>query len=161
MTVFQVEFCIIHLDNILMLSYKQQMIQRTSLDIIERFFKDLARTMALLMGKSLEEKMEFYEKAYDEWLGLSMSEIEELSPEELIGILINEKQLNLPQLELLASVMNNEAETFQESGKLSKSKDRIQKALIIFDHVNANSEVFSFERQGKINNLNSLLKKIE
>lgn len=135
------------------------MIKRNNLDIIDRFFKDLARTMALLMGKSIEEKMEFYQKAYNEWLGLSLEEVEALVPEELLRYLLEDKKFDLPQLELLAKIMSKEASTYFDNKENNKANDRIRKALIIFEHINKNSDIFSFDRQAEMTQLNQLQQK--
>ena len=135
------------------------MISRQNLDIIERMMKDLARTFALLMGKSVEEKLEFVETAYREWLGLSVEEIEKMDADQILEVLVEEQDLDIHQLELLAMVIGKEGECYFEKQDFSKSEDRIRKALIIFEHIEKSSEVYSMERKDQIKQLGSLLEK--
>lgn len=81
-----------------------------------------------------------------EELGFDLTTLEAISQEELIAFLEQNPQFNVGNLEVLAdilSVFNNE--NFNK------------KALQIYNHINAKTATFSFERNSKIENLKQKL----
>ena len=80
-----------------------------------------------------------------------------LPNEKVLDFLIKEKELSLEQLEFLASLLAKEGELRHELGEIASARNKLEKALIIFGHVESRHELFSFDRKATINTINYLL----
>jgi len=129
-------------------------------DYIERLTQQIAMVFAKLMGKETKESLEIIDEAYNEWLKLDRSFVDALSEDELLEVLVNEKGLNVHQLEFLAELLNKEGEILFDENQLSKSKDKLKKSLILFHHVDNEQQLFSLERQRTLANISNIIQKI-
>lgn len=130
-------------------------------DYIERLTQQIAMVFAKLMGKELKESLDIIDEAYNEWLKLDASFIDSLDEEELLEELLNTKGLHIHQLEFLAELLTKEGEILFNENQLSKSKDKLKKALILFRYVDNNQQLFSLERQATLVKLRNIIQKIE
>ena len=126
-------------------------------DYIERLTQQIAELIAKMIGLNVEEKMEFIDKAFDEWLHLDPEELENIPEEELLLFLIQKKKFNIHQLELLAEILAKRGETFFENKQFPKATDQLKKSLIIFEEVEAKQQLYSIERQKTLEQIHQLL----
>lgn len=126
-------------------------------DYVQRMLKDIARVMALLMGKKTEESLEIINEAYISWLKLDASFIDALADDELIDVLINEKKLNVNHLEFLAELLAKEGELLFIKKDFQKSQNKLKKSLILFDFVDREQQLFSLDRQATVQKIKQQL----
>ena len=119
-------------------------------DYILRWTQELAKVMARLLGKDLHAALPVIDEAYQAVLQTDPVTLRTVPPEQLLPFLQQEKGLNSGQLEFVAGLLAREGELLYESGDLVQSRDRLHRALLIFEHVEHTHEVFSFERQDRI-----------
>lgn len=129
-------------------------------DYIERMTQQIAQIMAKLMGLNIDESLEIVDQAYTEWLTIDRKLIDQVSKENLLDVLINEKKLTVNHLEFIAELLAVEGKLFFNNKQLVKSRDTLQKSLILFQHVDLAQALFSFDRQNKLKNIQHLLKEI-
>ena len=132
------------------------MIQR---DYILRLTQQIAQLIAKLIGKSAEEKLEYIDEAYDEWLRMDGKELEPIPKEEILNFLIQIKGFNVYQMELVAELLVKQGASLFEIQQFSSAKDRLKKSLIIFEHVDEKTQLYSLERIASINKAKELLAK--
>ena len=133
------------------------MIQR---DYILRLTQQIAQLIAKLLGKSAEEKLEYINQAFDEWLRMDGHEIGSIDEEKILDFLIQMKGFNVYQLELIAELLAKQGEALFESQQFSSAKDRLKKSLIIFGHVEEETQLYSLERMNTITRINEIFAKI-
>ncbi len=126
-------------------------------DYIQRMLKDIARVIALLMGKNTDESLEIINKAYNSWLKLDAAFIDALSDDELIDVLINEKKLHVNHLEFLAELLAKEGELLFNEKDYEKSQNKLKKSLILFDFVDQEQQLFSLDRQATVQKIKQQL----
>lgn len=126
-------------------------------DIIEQLLNDITRVFAELMGYDTIDALEEIQNYYQEWLGLNRELLAEHSPEELLDFLVKEKEFSPEKIELLAHLLGKEGEILVRNQQISTGKYQIQKALVIFDYVEKQSQLFSLQRRATIDQLTALL----
>ncbi len=130
------------------------MIQR---DYIQRLTQDIARLLAKLIGLDAEESLEYLDIAYTEYLRLDKKEIDNISSDNIISFLTNEKGMSIPQLELVGEIMAKEGSFLHEIGNKQAAVEKIQSALSIFEYIEQEQQLFSLERQLSVQALKRLL----
>lgn len=129
-------------------------------DYILRWTQELAKVIARLMGKDTREALGIMDEAYLELLKASPEELRSLPLDKLLDYLLVEKEFNAAQLEFVAGLMAREGELLYESGDFVQSQDRLARALLIFEHVEKELQVFSFERIGHLASIRQLITEI-
>ena len=98
---------------------------------------------------------------FDHIIAKSLSDVPK---EKLLDFLINERGFDLPQVEFIAELLFLQATNLKalqaESGDFANRKDKLEKALFIFEHVESMQDIFSLERQSKIARIRSALKEL-
>ncbi len=131
-------------------------------DIIERLIQDITRVLGKLAGlNDPKEALEYIDIAYNEYLKLDKDYLKSLTLDNIIEKLTKEKGYNIHQMELLAEIMAKEGEYLYNLERLNESADKIQKALLIFEHVAEEGQLYSIERQLTIRKIKSLLNQIQ
>jgi len=136
------------------------MIQRKHSDFFEKLTQDIAKFFALLIGKNIDEIEDELELAYNEWLKLDRKSLDEMEPEELLAILLNELNLDADHIEVLALLSAEEGAFYFSKNQFFKSKDKLKKALILYDFVDREKQIFSFKRKATLEKISDLISKI-
>lgn len=126
-------------------------------DVILRLTEEIGRLVAAITGKNIPEALEYIDEAYDEWVALSSSDIGGIPAEKLLDLLVKEKGIAINRIELLAELLTKEGELFYKSEQFVKSKDRLEKALLLFDYVDKEQQIFSFEKMQTLQNIKKIL----
>lgn len=129
-------------------------------DFILRWAEELAKVLAQLLGKDPEEGIELTEKALISLLDIDTSCIKATAKDNLIETLTKEKGLNVPQLEFLAEILAKQGELLYAKEQLVETKDKFEKALIIFEYIEKEQQLFSFERVAKVNHIKETIKQL-
>lgn len=130
-------------------------------DLIERLVQDITRVMGKLAGmKDPTTALEYIDLAYKEYLKLDKDFLKSLTIDNIIEKLVEEKGYNVHQMELLAEIMAKEGEYLYNLERPNESADKIQKALLIFEHVAEEGQLYSIERQLTIQKIKVLLNEI-
>lgn len=137
------------------------MIQRKHSDFFERLTQDIAKFFAVLIGKKLDEVEDALNLAYNEWLKLDRKSLDETDPEKLLSTLLEKLKLDVNQLEILADIFAREGELYFKEKQFIKSKLKLKNAVTLFDFVDQEKQIFSFERQATLQNIQELISKIE
>ena len=126
-------------------------------DIVLRWTQELAKVIAKILGKETQEALNIIEEAYKELLFLDPKVFDQLPNDQILDFLIQEKQLNIEQLTFFAGLLAKEGELLHQIGEFTIARNKLEKALIIFDHIERHHELFSFDRQNTINTIKNLL----
>lgn len=126
-------------------------------DYILRWTQELAKAIARLMGKETKEALDIIDDIFDDLLEFSPSELDDLPPESWWTYLTEEKGFHEGQLEFIAELLHRQGTLFHETGQLVESRRRLRQALHIFEQLDAQQEVFSFERQQQLADIRKLL----
>lgn len=126
-------------------------------DLIERLVHDIARFTAKIMGFEGEEALEYIYEVYNEDLKLDAEFLATLTPENIITKLREEKGFNVYQLEFVAEIIAKEGILLNDLNRHEESQDKLKKALIIFNFVEQELQLFSIERRLTIQQIKALL----
>ena len=137
------------------------MIQRKHSDFFERLTQDIARFFAVLIGKNIDEIEAELNVAYNEWLKLDRKSLDELDPQDLLPTLLDEINLEVDHIEVLADLFSKEGELYFNQKQYLKSKLKLQNAIKLFDYVDQEKQLFSFERQATLQKINDIIFEIE
>ena len=119
----------------------------------------LARMLARLMnikqvsdaGLSLDEIRQIYSDELD----LSLDLVQQISAEELIELLKTDFNFVEQHLEQMAEILSETANVFE--GGQGPSRELRQKSILILEHLQESTGVYSFERIARITQLRELL----
>ena len=100
------------------------------------------------------------DQAVTELLKLDMDQINGLNPDSLLIFLLEEKKLEVPQLDFLAELLAKQGELLYEAGHFVESRHKFEKALIIFDYTEKEQQTYSFEREAKLTRYRELFNQI-
>lgn len=133
-------------------------------DYILRWVQELAKVMARMIGKDPKETLELLDTAFDELLQLDAKSLRDIPKEKIIDYLIKERGFDIPQLEFIAELLYLQATNMEallaQPVDFADQRDKLEKALIIFEHVENNQDIFSLERQNKLAKIRSTLKEL-
>lgn len=129
-------------------------------DIVLRWTQELAKVIARMLGETAQESVEIMDEAINELLDLDPEGLNGILIEDLLDFLIQEKKLEVPQLDFLAELLARQADLLYEAGQFVESRNKIERALAIFDFTEENQDIFSFERASKLAHYRALLQKI-
>ena len=136
------------------------MIQRRHSDFFERLSRDIAAVFATLLGYTIENAELELEEAYMEWFGLDRAAFEGLTAEEMISLLNDNPEIGIDHMESIADLLAEEGKWYFEKKEYLKSKRKLEKALKLFDFVDQQKQLYSFERQVILKEIESLIKTI-
>lgn len=119
-------------------------------DYIERLTQQVAKVMARLIGKDWEQQLLVIEEVYKDWLPINRKDLIEKLPTDLLDWLVVEEELSVDELEAIADLLKFEGERLNEH---ETAKDRLKKALLLLEYVDANQDIYSMDRIYKIGQL--------
>jgi len=130
-------------------------------DYIQRMIEQISKVLGLLMGMDVpEEKIKIINEAYTHWLKTNPDYLRKLSTENIVEVLIRGKGYTVEQMEFLSELMVEEGKAEAEKGNTVIAADLWRKSLILFDYVDAEQGLFSFERMKKIDHVKQKLNEI-
>ena len=130
-------------------------------DYIQRMIEQISKVLGLLMGMDVpEEKIKIINEAYAHWLKANPDYLRKLSPDNIVEVLVRGKGYTVEQMEFLAELMAEEGKAEAETGNRIIAADLLRKVLVLFDFVNTEQQLFSFEREGKIGEVRRILGEI-
>lgn len=122
-------------------------------DYILRWVQELSKVMAKMIGKDSKETLELLDNTFDELLQLDAKALRDTPKDKLIDYLVNERDFDLAQLEFIAELLLLQASKIGDlqspTADFTNRRDKLEKALIIFEHVESMQDIFSLERQSK------------
>lgn len=126
-------------------------------DYILRWTTELAKVMARMLGKEPELQINIIREAYDELLGLDLTSLDDLTLDEIIPYLSDQRGFNEGQLEFLAEMLYQEGKLQLELSQISTARRRLQEALLIFEFLDTLQDVYSLERHERMSVIRYLL----
>lgn len=124
------------------------------LRLIEEAGVALAKLLGLRKERKIEESQDLIDRCYSGYFNFDTAFLNGVNSKDLLNWLLNEKELQEPQLKVLSDLLVEEAEVFLLIHDTEKAEDRLIKALLILEYLNqANTNVFSFERVRKMNEI--------
>lgn len=91
--------------------------------------------------RALMEINEFYNGMPD----LNKSLIDDISPAEVIEVLISQKQLPLPKLRMISDLLYEEGDNLALLGMKQDAIPKFQKCRLLIHYLENNDDTFSFE----------------
>ena len=125
------------------------------LRIIDEFFKFLARILQLKSEKQYQQAFVLIDEASQALLHKDLNELTEKDGE--IERIIEEKLLNLDQMEVLAVLIKVKADINVEMSNNFTAINLYQKALLLLNTVQLTSRNYSITREQNIMELNNAL----
>jgi hypothetical protein len=114
--------------------------------------KILAECIGFKNAGQIQNGMEWTNQALQEAIGRDTDELLRIPTSEFVSTLLNEKQFTPESLEQLADILFHLADNRPEHGKAI-----YEKCLAIYRHLEATDNVYSMDRQWKIERLENLL----
>ena len=125
---------------------------------IDQLGKVVAKLMADLMGlKSdfrITEAEELVNTVFEKKLGFNFDEIVEQKNENLISFLNTDKKFTQETMEDIANIVFELGMVIEDK---NKQANYFQKAILLFEHLNNERKIFSFDFMVKINKMKELL----
>ena len=125
------------------------------LRIIDEFFKFLAKILQLKSEKQYQQAFVLIDEASQALLHKDLNELTEKDGE--IERIIEEKLLNLDQMEVLAGLIKVKADINVEMSNNFTAINLYQKALLLLNNVQLTSRNYSITREQNIMELNNAL----
>lgn len=133
----------------------------SSKDFITRYFEQLGKVLAAVLGFRENKEYELAEKTIDQQLNelfqLDNKQVVSLSIEELTELVLKRKSVAYDAERAIAELIYQLSLTYMEMGQTEKSLDCAEKALAIFRAIDAQSGFFSLDIQERIISLNHQL----
>ncbi len=141
-----------------MLFNTKAMIQK---DYIQRMIEQVTKVLALLMGMDVpEDKIKIINEAYAHWLKANPDFLRMLTPENIVEVLVRGKGYSPEQMEFLAQIMDAEGDAELQRGYPTVAANLWRKSLVLFEYVDEEMQLFSFERMEKVAGIEGKLSKI-
>ena len=118
--------------------------------MVEMFGEFLQALIGKIREGKLTEASQALANAYDEYLHKTAGEILQIPAEKLIVTLKDEHEFNEQQIEIVAGLLQAEAELRFKQEHFKDSKDNFQKALLLLNYLDLEEKTFSFDRQNRI-----------
>ncbi len=133
----------------------------SSKDFITRYFEQLGKVLAAIIGFRENKEYELAEKAIDQQLNelfhLNNNQIAALQTEELAELVLKKKSKAYDAEQTIAELIYQLSLTYEAMGQTEKAMDCAGKALAIFHHIDEQCGFFSLEIQERITSLKQLL----
>ncbi len=132
-------------------------------DFFKRQVDELGKVLAMLLtglaGLKIEDRfgegLEQVKNTLDEDSALPYKELEDITPDDLLGFLEN-KKVNTENYENLAELFFELADGLEITDH-ARSMDFYEKSLKLHEYLNKTGSVYSFERHYKIDELRGIL----
>jgi hypothetical protein len=129
-------------------------------DYVKRMIEALSKVLGEVIGLDPPAGLIHIDEAFQDYLKIEGNWLDDLLDENLLETLRDEKRLNIGQLEFLAELLAKQGILCYEMNNFSKAKSKLNKALIIFDFVEKEQALYSFERQTTLLKISNLLREI-
>ena len=130
------------------------MIQR---DYILRWAQELAKVLAILLGKDPGPGIIILEESYNELLHFNSKELDAIAPTKWMDFLLLERQFNEGQLDFLAHLLARDADYRYLQRDAERCRLKAKQTLTIFDHLDMSQATFSLERQQIMDRMTRIL----
>jgi len=130
------------------------------LQIIEQIGKVLAKVAELLNDKKPDEARQAIHKTYQRYLKINVAELDTVLENDPVNTLINQHDFDNQRLNALADLLKAEGDIYLQEEEEDFAKSRYAKALIIFEYLNQTEQVYSFDREAKIADMQEKMKVI-
>lgn len=128
-------------------------------DYFERLVQDIAKVLAkLIFNKDWKETLPLLEQAYISYLPFDRAEANSQPIANFMSWLLIEKKCQLPQIEALAELFFFEARQTHDQPDKEDYKMLLAKLLLLLEYAQQHSEVYSMEREDRINWIRQQLK---
>jgi len=132
------------------------------IDQIEQLGRALAMIYSKLLGFRNEgkvpESIEFTSLSLKTELNLDLDELAAIPTEDFVSRMKEDKKFNYANLELLADILLHIADDTNQSNPDSRQDQNFySKSLKVYNYLNERDLTYSFERQAKIERINSIL----
>lgn len=131
------------------------------LSIIEQIGKVLAKVVDLLKKNEPEEALDTVHKTYDRFFHMKVEELDNILENDPVNKLINEHDFDDQRLNALADLLKTEGDIYLKTDKSELAKSRYYKAMIIFEYLNQVEQVYSFDREAKISDMQEKIRILE
>ncbi|MDF9797652.1 tetratricopeptide (TPR) repeat protein [Catalinimonas alkaloidigena] len=101
-----------------------------------------------------ESALQFTKDTYQKLLNL---DIQQYGDDLFLETLLSEKSFEFDELNVLAELLKEEGDIHYEMHNFQKSHIKYRQALEVFDYLNREEKVFSFEREAKISQMQERL----
>jgi len=130
-------------------------------DLLLRYFEELGRVLASLdeyhEKGAFRKAIEIIDEAFTELINIPLSEIKKVNAEEF-SVFLEQKELNLGQLNIIAELFFQLAQLEREEGKDSESIFSYKKALLTLEKVEQKEHSFSLDRNDRKDFIQTRLK---
>ena len=133
-------------------------------DFIMRMIEMLGDLIAGILAKikkgDFPQASQSLNNAYSDFLKQDASFFRNIPINELTGKLLLEHKFTTGHLEILSELFYAEAELFNAENRLTQSLEYYEKALLLYEFVDAESNSFSFKKQSKISYVRSRVEEL-
>lgn len=130
------------------------------LKMIEMLGELVAGILGLIKKGEFSKAGQALDNAYYDLLKQDASYFKNLPTDQLTHHLLQEHNYTHGHLEILAELFLTQAKLFESQNKMEHSLIYYGKALIIFQFIDKEAKVFSFEQQAKIDSLKEKIKQL-
>lgn len=130
-------------------------------DYLMMQFEQLGIVLAALLGfketGEYKKALEIISQSYTEIPDFYPETLNIPNPQEFLSQLLLETPVSFQKLNLIADFVYEEGDFHFLSGQQSIALNRFEKALVLYQYLNINEKIYSFERQEKISRMNNIL----
>lgn len=119
--------------------------------------KMLADLLGLKQQGQVNEGLQLVNETMQKVLSLNLISLVAVSPKELVGWLQREHQFKPEHLETMAHILYEAAEGFLLQNDTETAKALWERALALYEHLEASESTFSFERHQRIEAIKKLI----
>jgi tetratricopeptide (TPR) repeat protein len=132
-------------------------------DYLLKLIEEVGRVAAQVMGyrqrNAYDEALQLLGETYEAFFPFNGEQLGNTEEEDLISWLVEEHGLEVPQLEVVADLLREEAEVYFQQGDWEDGQSRLHKALRVLQHLNQSQPtLYSFVRYEKIAALQARLR---
>ena len=130
-------------------------------DYLLRYFEELGQVLAKLMG--FKEKgdfkggMELLNETFNSMLHISSEDLNKISSDKLVSYLADDLQFTLTQISLVAELLFEEAELYNQQTQNEHANTRYRKVLVLYKYLSQEEKSYSMERAQRTEMINHLL----
>lgn len=130
-------------------------------DYLLRYFEELGQVLAKLMG--FKEKgdfkggLELLNATFSSMLHISSGDLNRISSDKLVSYLKDDLQFTLTQISLVAELLFEEAELYNQQTQQEDANTRYRKVLILYKYLSQEEKSYSIERANRTEKIIQLL----
>jgi len=130
-------------------------------DYLLRYFEELGQVLAKLMG--FKEKgdfkggLELLNETFSNMLHISSGDLNRISSDKLVSYLSDDLQFTLTQISLVAELLFEEAELYNQQTQQEDANTRYRKVLILYKYLSQEEKSYSMERVERMEMINTIL----